>query len=620
MHGPLLCHLIVVASLLGAAPTTLPPRVAEAQRALADHHPATAINLLETTLGDRTLTSKADKDAVLALLRQAYEAAANQAETAGRPLDAESLRENARILKRKAGGSPGTAPAPHPQQAAAARPSAPESAPPVAVSPPVIEAPADAPPALPDVASPVATSRDSVADPLEVAPQGKLTLASTIEPDRLPAAAAPTPAPVAAPSGPTGPGLAEADAAFRAKQYPAAGRIYASLARDNQLPADRREHWAYCRSSEVARRIDAKPKTEAEWASIDAEITQIRALAPTNWLGEYLRNRASARPSARKASKGGSTIVRAASPDEAPAPRSNRAPRAAAAPVPAPTPPPARAFTEVTDVPPAGGSAPGQAGVPVGRWQVRESANFRVFHTNPTLAEKVVQVAEATRRDQTKRWTGSLPTAPWQPRCEVYLYPTAGQYAQMTGQPADSPGFSTMGMNDGQIISRRVNLRTDHDGLLGAVLPHEVTHVILADFFTEEQIPRWADEGMAVLTEPVAEQKRRAADLVEPLGRNLLFPIETLMKMDYPDNRYWSLYYAQSVSLTRFLVDQGTPAQLVQFLQGARTKGFEAELRRIYKIDGFNDLQARWVVYARANSEATAPTATAANSPRAERR
>ncbi len=188
----------------------------------------------------------------------------------------------------------------------------------------------------------------------------------------------------------------------------------------------------------------------------------------------------------------------------------------------------------------------------------------------------------------------------------------------MTGQPADSPGFSTMGMNEGQIISRRVNLRTDHDGLLDAVLPHEVTHVILADFFTEQQIPRWADEGMAVLTEPAGEQKRRAVDLVEPLGKNLLFPIEDLMKMDYPDNRYWSLYYAQSVSLTRFLVEQGTPAQLVQFLQGAQTKGFEAELKRIYKIDGFADLQARWVVYARANLEA--PTATASNTPRTEGR
>ena len=88
----------------------------------------------------------------------------------------------------------------------------------------------------------------------------------------------------------------------------------------------------------------------------------------------------------------------------------------------------------------------------------------------------------------------------------------------MTGQPEDSPGFSTMGMNGGRIIARRVNLRADHPTLLPAVLPHEITHVILADLFPTQQIPRWADEGMAVLSEPADEQQRRAADLDEPLA------------------------------------------------------------------------------------------------------
>ena len=617
MHGPLLSYWLLVASTLGVASASVSDQVASARVALTEQHPAVAIKLLESVLSDRNLASKADKQAVLGLLRQSYEAAADQAEAAGRPVDAESLRENARILKRKATPPAATSAPQAASQPATVRvrPTTPEPAvaAPVVVSPPVTATPPDGPPALPESATPMATTRDT-AGPVEVAPREHVALASTTEPDRLPepaVAPAPASAPPEPPSEPAGPGLAEADAAFRAKNYAEAGRIYESLAQAQQLPTDRREHWAYCRSSAVARRIAAAPKTEAEWVRIDAEIAQIRALAPDNWLGEYLRNKASARPSARKTPRTGATVIRAASPEEAPAPRSNRVARPASTP---------RSFTEVADVPPGASSSPSPSGQPVGRWRVRESTNFRVFHANPDLAEQVVQVAESVRRDQTKRWSGSLPPTPWQPRCEIYLYPSAAQYAQMTGQPADSPGFSTMGMNEGQIISRRVNLRTDHEGLLAAVLPHEVTHVILADFFTEQQIPRWADEGMAVLTEPVGEQKRRASDLVEPLGQNLLFPIETLMKMDYPDNRYWSLYYAQSVSLTRFLVEQGTPAQLVQFLQGAQSKGFEAELRRIYQIDGFADLQARWVVYARANVEGQAPPTTASISPRGEAR
>ncbi len=132
---------------------------------------------------------------------------------------------------------------------------------------------------------------------------------------------------------------------------------------------------------------------------------------------------------------------------------------------------------------------------------------------------------------------GRLSRGPWQPRCEIYLYPTAAQFAQMTGQPEESPGFSTMGMNEGRIIARRVNLRADHDGLIWPCCRTRSPTSSWPTSSPSQQIPRWADEGMAVLAEPAVEQERRAADLDEPLGKNLLFSIETLMSMDYPDNR-----------------------------------------------------------------------------------
>jgi hypothetical protein len=181
----------------------------------------------------------------------------------------------------------------------------------------------------------------------------------------------------------------------------------------------------------------------------------------------------------------------------------------------------------------------------------------------------------------------------------------------MTGQPEESPGFSTMGMNAGRIVARRVNLRADHPNLLKAILPHEITHVVLADLFPHQQIPRWADEGMAVLSEPLSEQNLRATDLEAPLGTGQLFKVEDLMKMDYPEGRYWGLYYAQSVSLTRFLVEQGNPTQFVQFVQRTQQNNPEAELKRIYNIDGYTELQKRWLAYARTRTTERTASATA---------
>ena len=282
---------------------------------------------------------------------------------------------------------------------------------------------------------------------------------------------------------------------------------------------------------------------------------------PNNWLGEYLRNRASERLVAQEEAEARQDlVVRGSSPEE-PADRRSPGPPGLD---PGPAAPPARRRRHGRDHA-AAGSAPASA---AGRSATRPtSGSTTPTPPSPRRSPRPPRRPVASRPGAgPARW----PEQTWQPQCEIYLYPTARQYAQMTGQPEDSPGFSTMGMNGGRIISRRINLRADHPTLLQAVLPHEITHVILADLFPTQQIPRWADEGLAVLSEPADEQQRRAADLVEPLAANRLFPVDALMSMDYPDNRYWALYYAQSVSLTRFLVEQGTPAQMIQFLQGSQ--------------------------------------------------
>ena len=200
-------------------------------------------------------------------------------------------------------------------------------------------------------------------------------------------------------------------------------------------------------------------------------------------------------------------------------------------------------------------------------WHVHESANFRVYHVDAAVAAQASQAAEAVRSKQAKRWGSTATRSTWSPKCEIYLYPTPRDFAQMTGQPETSPGFSTMGINGNRIIARRVNLRADHPQLLTAILPHEVTHVVLADLFTEKQIPRWADEGMAVLAEPISEQVSRAGDLAAPLEQGRLFRLSELMAIDYPNAESWGLYYAQSVSLTQFLVELGTPEQFVSFVR-----------------------------------------------------
>jgi hypothetical protein len=448
----------------------------------------------------------------------------------------------------------------------------------------------------------------------------------------------------------------EADRLFSRKQYAEAGRCYAALAREDRLPENRKNHWAYCRMVDVALRMNARPRSAPEWDQIEAEIQSIQQLAPKLWYGEYLRNKLEEVRQGRRRPRPQSdnVVVRGSAPDETPS-QSTSQPRrfpklfgksssdsAANPPVkPEPASPVPSAPADRTDQPanPPGIELPRQrpseqgAGSGNGSdlggpraakrseatvdanvvrasagttdaqavaWQVHETANFRIFHCDTRLAESAGEAAEAVRTDQAKRWGSPAGQRPWTPRCEIYLYPNGKAFAQATGQPENAPGFSTMFTSGNRVTGRRTSLRADHPQLLAAVLPHEVTHVVLADLFTSQQLPRWADEGMAVLAEPSAEQNLRAAELHDALESGHVFDLSKLMSMmEYPDAKDWSLYYAQSISLTRFLVELGTPESFVQFVRELPRTGAEAGLRERYRISGFAELHDRWREYAR---------------------
>jgi hypothetical protein len=236
-------------------------------------------------------------------------------------------------------------------------------------------------------------------------------------------------------------------------------------------------------------------------------------------------------------------------------------------------------------------------------WACAETANFRVYHTQPReVAEQTAQIAERTRTAIAGKWFGGF-KEDWNPRCDIYLYPTAQEYSQATGVAAASPGHSTIRNNGSRIISRRIDLHCedpkrhceDPSNMLTAVLPHEATHVIIAGQFGEQQIPRWADEGMAVLSEPRDRIDRHLHNLPICQSNNLCFPVKQLLTMpDYPEPRYVTAFYAESVSVVDFLASLKGPQEFSLFLREAQKIGYEASLQKHYGYKGFDDFQQQW--------------------------
>ena len=649
--------------------------IARARRLIEVKDYRSASTLLEDVLLE---SGPKERREMLGILKQSYEVLASEAEAAGRSREAANYRGDVALIRT-------TLPDLEP-----AKPASPSAKPPQGTGKPAVMSEQTAKkladrPRPPDpvflitkpnaeasgtaLGEPAAMSEPTIMPKPALAPAQAIEPAANspavAEPNRsaepapnrpVAPAANPPPAPAANrpesdDQSPAAPSVLEADRLFSAKKYDDAGRCYAMLAREKRLPANRTNHWAYCRIVGVAMRMNARPKTAVEWDQIEAEIQSIQRLAPNLWYGEYLRNRLAEvrKGRSRAQAKSDNLVVRGSAPDESEGqtrrfPRlfgksranaSSKAESEASRPSAAPDSvlddsqrPPILASNGPQAVPSARGNeevtgrdknAPANvstAGAPLessetqpgdepaklksaAQWQVHETPNFRIFHFDARLAELAADAAEKVRAAQAKRWGSPALQKPWNPRCEIHLHPTGKTFAQATGQDEHSPGFSTIESNGNRITTRRVLLRSDHPQVLAAILPHEVTHVVIADLFTVQQIPRWADEGIAVMSEPGTEQNLRAADLHDPLSAGQVIDLRQLMSTDTPDAKDWSLYYAESVSLTRFLVEQGSAEQLIKFVRESGRKGIEPALRDIYGLGGFAELQERWQAYAR---------------------
>lgn len=233
------------------------------------------------------------------------------------------------------------------------------------------------------------------------------------------------------------------------------------------------------------------------------------------------------------------------------------------------------------------------------KWPEVETANFRVvYHESRALAEQTARVAELTRAAAIRKWFGEEPK-PWQVKCVIFLYPNGDYYARQTGQKKDSPGHSTLRRDPAnleRVVKRQIDLHCDQADMLTHVLPHETTHAVLFNRFGQHLLPRWADEGMAVLSEP-REKIDRYLKMVPSLrSRHELISVSELMALgdNYPEARRITSFYVQSISLVDYLASQkGGPEEFTRFVRDGLDGGFEKALQRHYGFRDFKDLEER---------------------------
>jgi len=229
------------------------------------------------------------------------------------------------------------------------------------------------------------------------------------------------------------------------------------------------------------------------------------------------------------------------------------------------------------------------------------TSNFivRSYGRGPNAAE-VAQDCEALRPRIQIKWFGKASVDPWQPVCEIVLHAAKGSYLRAVGPGAgQTSGSSLINQQGGRIVTRRIDMLVDQRGRTTA-LPHELTHVVLADYFPRQRPPAWFDEGIATLADSEEKLARHRRDCFSVVHLGTAFPLIELLTLDRLSSAgQFPAFYGQSVSLVCFLAERDEPTKILRFAKLGIETGYDEALQTSYGIDSVGQLQRLWLDHVR---------------------
>jgi hypothetical protein len=216
------------------------------------------------------------------------------------------------------------------------------------------------------------------------------------------------------------------------------------------------------------------------------------------------------------------------------------------------------------------------------------TTNFMVEAPTPEIAQQVGQAAEYYRKQKALEWLGQE-MAPWPERCPLKVHVT------MNG-PGGATSFA---FDRGRVLGQHMHIEGPLDRLLASVLPHEVTHTVFAYYF-RRPLPRWADEGGAVLSEDDIERDRHdrlVRHILNTPGRRI--PLRRLFSLqDYPSDVM--VLYAEGFSVASYLVNNSNKQTFLAFIgQGMSGNNWDYAVRACYHMNSVEELEEAWLTHLR---------------------
>jgi len=233
-------------------------------------------------------------------------------------------------------------------------------------------------------------------------------------------------------------------------------------------------------------------------------------------------------------------------------------------------------------------------------WHTTKSTHFVVYYKNAPegFLKRLIERAE-NHYDKIaddlgfRRFNFWL----WDNRAKIYIYDDAQDYQAATGQPSWSAGCA-------RVKDKIIYTFPYAQGFFGAILPHEMGHIIFREFvgFDNYAVPLWLDEGVASYQEII--KFSMANKLVrEAIDNGNFISVEKLSSFNpqlIQDKTLVNLFYAEAVSIIVFLIKEFGQDDFVYFCQNLRDKkNLEMAMASTYPFKNIQELEQAWRKYLR---------------------
>ena len=253
-------------------------------------------------------------------------------------------------------------------------------------------------------------------------------------------------------------------------------------------------------------------------------------------------------------------------------------------------------------------------------WEVppfaHETQHFTVYTANERLSKVIGERAEIYLAFMNKALFGGRS---WAVRVPILVYSTVDDYNKHGG-PVGSGGVTyghITGKTQAVVIFQlkpdfsqgkgRGGGRASSSGKevwkygIESVLPHELTHAVMNEFFSSRKIPQWMNEAVAGRFEQTRDHYGEAARLARSVVAGEYFRMRDLFDQEgYPERI--GLFYEQSAIVVLYLFEAGPEAMHAFLSELAAGNGHDAACAAALGIPeegAVEEFERRWVEWMR---------------------